>query len=560
MVILRRRVDDVIPRDPEQREGDRGTSNPEILRTPHLRSLALTAFGLGTTLLGLLAIPASAQTQSADSAWAVGDYPTARARYQAALTQNPGSVRSLYRLSILLAWDGKLDSSLTLLRYARIAEPDEPDVRLQQATVLSWKGDFRASLSKWDSLIALAPDRRDAQYGKARTLSWAGRMKEADSAYSALSKSDPSDLDAVAGRGQVAAWQGDYPRAAQYYQEVLVSDPENVNALVGLAQVRQWQGRPAEAEQQIAKAIAVAPTDRSAVEAQRSIRAIRRPRLNVELGWSHDSDKNTLWWQSIGASVLLANGIRGFASAGVAEASDPVRDGTRLSAEAGLSLDYGNVNLTGAVGARGLSSDGFDSRTLGTWRAAASYRFAPNAGAGIGYSHYSFDETALLLGRDLDIDEVSLDGDIEPRPGLSIGAGVAKGWLSDDNRRSSAVLGVTQRVARRFTVGVFGRVLDYDEPGIGYFAPDRFLLGEGRGSFTYGVRRWEARISGGLGLQQIGKGSSAQNEWHAEVRGARRWSIDNEVALSAGISNSAESSTTGAFRYYTGALTVRLGL
>ncbi len=539
----------------------RGISNHAIRRTLDLRSLHFAALSVGTTLLlSVYSNQLRAQTQSADSAWAAGDYQTARERYHAALIQDPGSVRALYRLGILLGWDGKLDSSLTLLRYARIVEPDEPDVRLQEATVLSWKGDFKSSLAKWDSLIALAPDRRDAQYGMARTLSWAGRMKEADSAYAELSRRDPADMDAIAGRGQVAAWQGDYSKAVQYYQEVLVNDPENVNALVGLAQVRQWQGRPQEAEQQIAKAIAVEPTNRTAIEAQRSIRAIRRPKLNLELGWSHDSDKNTLWWQNLGASVLLASGIRGFASAGVAQATDPVRDGSRLSGEAGVSFDYGNLNLTGALGARRLSSDGFDSRTAGTWRTAASYRFAPNAGAGIGYAHYSFDETALLLGRDLDIDEVSIDGDIEPRPGLSIGAGLAKGWLSDDNNRSSAVLAVTQRVARRFTFGLFGRALGYHDRGIGYFAPDRFLLGEGRGSFTYGVRRWEARLSGGLGVQQIGNGSAAQSEWHAEVRGARRWSIDNEVALSGGVSNSAESSTTGAFRYYTAALTVRLGL
>jgi len=516
----------------------------------------------GTLLLALalLASPAAAQVPAGDSAWRTGDYATARTRYEAGLREEPGSVRALYRLGILLAWDGKLDSSLALLRYARVIEPDEPDVRLQEATVLSWKGQYRASVIRFDSLLAEFPDRRDAAYGRARALSWAGQMKEADSAYAALAASDPGDVEAIAGRGQVAAWQGDYPKAAEYYREVLEKNPEHVGALVGLAQVRQWQGRPAEAEQQLSRALAVSPNDRSALEAQRSIRAIRRPRLEVTLGWSHDSDKNTFWWQSIGTSVLLANGVRGFASAGAAEASDPVRDGTRLSGEAGLSLDHGNMNLTGALGARSLSSEAAADRTLGTWRTAASYRFAPGAGAGIGYSHYSFDETALLLGSDLDIDEISLDGDIEPRPGLSVGGGLATGWLSDDNQRRSAVLAITQRVARRFTLGLFGRALGYDNPGTGYFAPDRFLLGETRGSFTYGDRRWEGRISGGLGLQQIGKGAGAQSEWHAEVRGTRRWSVDNEVALSAGFTNSAESSTTGAFRYYTAALTVRLGL
>jgi len=469
-------------------------------------------------------------------------------------------VRALYRLGILLAWDGKLDSSLALLRFARVIEPNEPDVRIQEATVLSWQGQYRASVVKWDSLLAEFPDRRDAAYGRARTLSWAGKMKQADSAYAALAESDPHDLDALAGRGQVAAWRGDYATATRFYREALAVDPDHVTSLVGLAQVLQWQGRAAEADRNITRALALAPDNRSAREVQRSVRTLRRPRVEVTLGWSRDSDKNSLWWQNLGTSLLLASGVRGFASAGIAEASDPARNGTRLSAEAGASVDRGSLSLTGALGARSLSSDAARDRTLGTWRASASYRFAPTAGAGFGYAHYSFDETALLLGQDLDIDEVSVDADAELRPDLSLGAGMATGWLSDDNQRRSAVLALTQRVAGRFTVGLFGRALGYDQRGVGYFSPDRFLVGEARGSYTYGVRRWEARLSGGLGLQQVGKGATAQSEWHAEARVLRRWSISNEVALSGGISNSAESSTTGAFRYYTAALSVRLGL
>jgi tetratricopeptide (TPR) repeat protein len=512
-------------------------------------------------MLLLIAVPRlAAQVPAGDSAWARGDYPTARARYQTALHDNPGSVRALYRLSILAAWDGKLDSALALLRDAREMEPDEPDVRLQQATVLSWKGKFGESLIQWDSLIAAHPERRDAAHGRARTLSWAGRLKEADQAYAELYQSDSTDLDALAGRGQVAAWKGAPGPAADFYRQVLARNPGHVGALVGLAQVRQWQGRPAEAEQYITRALALAPRDRTALDAQRAIRTLRRPRLDVTLGWSRDSDKNTLWWHNAATSLLLTTGVRGFASAGVAEASDPVRNGTRLSGEAGLTLDRGNMSLTGALGARHLSSDAAADRSLATWRASTSLRLAPNAGIGAGYSHYSFDETALLLGRHLDVDELTLDADVEPRPGLSLGAGLGTAWLSDDNQRRWALLALSQRIASRFTFGVFGRALGYDNPGAGYFAPDRFLVGEARGSFTYGVRRWAVRLSGGLGAQQIGQGARAQSEWHAEARAARRWAVDNEVALSGGISNSAESSTTGAFRYYTAALSVRLGL
>jgi tetratricopeptide (TPR) repeat protein len=515
---------------------------------------------LGMTLLGLaLSARLSAQVAAGDSAWTRERYGAARVAYEAELRDNPRSVRSLYRLAVLNAWDGNLDSSLALLRAARAVEPEDPDVRQQQATVLSWQGKFGASLVLWDSLLAQHPQRREAAQGRARTLAWAGRLKEAERAYATLYRSDTTDVDALVGRAQVAGWSGDLGHAAEYYRQALAQNPDHVGALVGLAQVRQWQGRPAEAEQQVNRALAVAPTDRSALEAQRAIRALRRPRLDLTLGWSRDSDRNILWWQSAATSLLLANGVRGFASAGVAEASDPFRNATRVSGEAGFTLDRGRMSLTGALGARNLSSDAAADRTLATWRASTRVRFAPAAGMGLGYSHYSFDETALLIGRDLDVDELSLDGDIEPRPGLSVSAAVGTAWFSDNNQRRSALLVVTQRLGH-FTVGAFGRVMGNEKRGIGYFAPDRFLVGEARGSYTYGIRRWALRLAGGLGAQQVARSGSAQSEWHLDASVSRRWSLDNEVALSGGISNSAESSTTGAFRYYTAALTVRLGL
>jgi tetratricopeptide (TPR) repeat protein len=485
---------------------------------------------------------------------------TARAAYERGLKDEPGSVRALYRLAVLTSWDGKLDSALTLLRFARVIEPHDPDVRIQEATVLAWHGRYRASLARWDSLVADFPNRRDIAYGRARTLAWASRFPQADSAYAALAASDPSDMDAVAGRGQVAAWKGDYPTAAGFYRAALEENPNHVPSLVGLAQVRRWQGRTAEAEQAITRALALAPEDRSAREARAEIRALSRPQMELSVGWSRDSDKNTLWWQTLGTSLLLAPGVRGFGRAGVAEASDPVRNGTRLTGEVGGSYDTGNLGFSAALGARRLSSDAAADRTLGTWRGTVSYRFAPGAGAGFGYAHYSFDETALLLGRDLDVDEISLDADVDLRPSLSLGAGGGLGWLSDHNRRRSLVVSLTQRIGPRINLALVGRALGYDARGAGYFAPDRFLVVEARGAYTYGIRRWEARLAGGLGLQQIGKAATAQNEWHLDARLMRRWSVNNEVGLSGGISNSAESSTTGAFRYYTAALGVRLGL
>ncbi len=517
-----------------------------------LRQLALATL--------LLPVSLAAQVPAGETAWVAGDFHTARIAYERALEEDSTSVRALYRLGILAAWDGRTDSALALLGTARRYEPDDPDIRLQEATFLAWASRFPASLARFDSLRSAFPDRQDIALGQAQTLAWAGRLHQADQAYAAVLEQDPEQVAALTGRGQVAAWSGNNLTAIQYYQKAIRQDSTYVPALIGLAQVRQWQGRPDEATAAINRALALAPKDRTAQEVHAAIRALVRPELNLTLGWSRDSDKNTLWWQTASLAQLVATGIRGFASAGVAEASDPVRNGTRLSAEAGATVNHGSVSLTGALGVRHLASDGADSRSLATWRASASYRFTPGAGAGIGYSHYSFDETALLLGRDLDIDELSVDADVQLSPRLGLGVGAGRGWLSDGNRRSSAVAALTQQVGNHLALGLFGRVLGYADPGAGYFTPDRFAVGEVRGSYTYGARAWAARLSAGVGAQQIGIGADAQSEWHAEARIARRWATINEVALSGGLTNSAVSSTTGAFRYYTMALSLRLGL
>ncbi len=482
---------------------------------------------LGTLLLALvLACPLAAQTPVADSLWVAGDFAAAKHAYELSLHDNPGDVRALYRLAVLASWDNKVDSALALLADAREVEPADPDVRLYQARMFAWKGNYRAAIVRYDSLLVEQPGNRDVRFGRAQARAWSGRYAEAEREFRALIDEHPDDAE----------------------------------ALVALAQLRQWQGHTDEAGHYADLALAAAPGDRSARAVQAQVRALRRPRLEVVLGYGHDSDDNNTAWQTVGTSFALGGALRPFASIGAFEASDPVQNGTRLSAEAGATYPAGNASFTAAIGVRRLNNDFGTGRSLGTWRGSMSYRVSPGAGFGVGYAHYSFDETAFLIGNRIDIDEITVDGDAELTPTLTLGVGGGIGLFSDDNRRKSAVLALTQRLAQRFTVGVYGRVMGSDFKGSGYFSPDRFLVGEARGSYTYAVERWEARFSGGLGAQQVGTAGRAQSEWHLESRLARRWSVINEVALAGGFSTSAVSSTTGAFRYYSVSLSARLGL
>jgi tetratricopeptide (TPR) repeat protein len=481
---------------------------------------------LGTVILFFSASAIQAQSETGDSLWAEGKLPAARAAYERALHDNPGSVRALYRLAILVSYDNRLDSALALLRDAREVEPADADVRLHEATVLTWAARYEEALIRFDSLITERPEWRDPRFGKAQALAWSGREGEADRQFQALIAADSNDTE----------------------------------TLVALARLRMWQGRTRDADFYNTRALKVAPQNSRARELQDQVRALRRPRLEVGLGVSHDSDDNTAWWQTVRTSFLAGPGLRAFAGAGAYEASDPSQDGTRISGEAGVTWDFGLLSLTGALGARKLASDLGRDRTLPTVQLAASYRTTPTTNVGAGFAHYSLDETAFLIGGDRDIDELSVDGDLEFRPNLVLGVSASRAFISDDNSRSSTVGNLSWRFPPRFTVGLYTRGMWYEFKGNGYFSPDEFLLGEVRGSYTHGIRRWEAKVSGGLGLQKSGSFGSTDAEWHVEARLARRWSVINEVALSGGITNSLISSATGAYHFYTAALTVRLGL
>ena len=156
----------------------------------------------------------------------------------------------------------------------------------------------------------------------------------------------------------------------------------------------------------------------------------------------------------------------------------------------------------------------------------------------------------------------SLDGgiDLKPTTGLTVYGAAGALWLSDGNRRTSFAGGLTQRFGRRLHAGVFGRTLSYEQSGVGYFSPDRFSVLEGTAGYTQESRSWLFNLSGGLGAQKIGASGAAQTEWHLEGRVGPRWGSGNRLELFGMVTNSAVSSTTGAFRYRSAGLSLRLGL
>jgi hypothetical protein len=132
--------------------------------------------------------------------------------------------------------------------------------------------------------------------------------------------------------------------------------------------------------------------------------------------------------------------------------------------------------------------------------------------------------------------------------------------LSDGNNRTNFSAGISQKLAGKYLLGVFGRTLSYEQRGLGYFSPDRFSVLEGTAGYSHEGARWAVNVSGGLGAQQVGDRGAAQSEWHLEARIGPHWGSGNRIEAFGLVTNSAVSSTTGAFRYRAAGLTARLGL
>ena len=484
----------------------------------------------------LVAGPLAAQLPQADEAFTRGDYRAARAAYERVLATDSLNERALYRLAILDSWDGKLSRSIARFVRLRRLDPKDPDFMVAHARVLAWAGKTAASEKLYDSVVAGWPERADA----------------------------------LAGRARAVAWGGDLDRAERLWRAALARHPDDAELLIGLAQTLYWKGQPDLAESYAARARAVAPEDRTARELQRAVRAALRPEIATSADGASDSDENEFVAQEATLTTSLGPDLRGTLHAGWRHATDLLGDGTSFGAGgyAIAALGHGAVVRAG-MGARRVQPDVGPARTPLTAQLGFGFRPGRYAAVSLGYSRVPFDETAGLMRQDLTIDALDLSFDISPGPGWSISGGGGGAWLSDNNRRYSAVGAVLGRVVRGLQVGPFARIMGYRRgaPGL-YFAPIRFSVIEGRAVYQWQRNRWGLRADGGLGSQQVFTGVAGaphQTEWHVGFSLSRGWGANNEIALIGSVTNSAGATTTAgarseSFRYRTLGLRFRQGL
>lgn len=490
----------------------------------------LTAFVLA---LAFRPAPALAQLPEAEDAFERGDYRTARQLYDSVLKSDSLSPRALYRLAVLDSWDGRLKQSLRRFLKLRQIETS-PDILVAHAKVLSWDGQIRWSEALYDTVLAISPDRADAMAGRARSIAWGG------------------DLD----------------RAERLWRAALDRHPDDPEILVGLAQTLYWEGEAGLAEDFVARARALAPTDRTARDLESLVRAERRPTVTITTDGSDDIDHNRFTTIAGIWSMSLTDRLRGSVRASQRRNDIGGVVGTSRGLEGWVVQSFrGGTTVRVGAGARVLRADS-GSRTFATVQAGLGLHPAKFSTINITYDHYPFDETAPLVRSGYQWNELDASAELAPNPGLEISVAGNGAWLSDGNRRLSGLVAAMVRVANGVHVGGSARMMGYREgnPGRGYFAPNRFVLGEGRAVYTWRRPRWELRLAGGLGAQQVGTGGPTQAEWHGDASLSRSWRAVDEIALVALYTNSAAARTANpvaaapSYRYWSIGLRVRRGL
>jgi hypothetical protein len=283
--------------------------------------------------------------------------------------------------------------------------------------------------------------------------------------------------------------------------------------------------------------------------------------IQLELGWSDDSDDNTSWWEGVSLEVPVADGVRTRVSGRLQQSTSIGGvEGSSRQVEGGVRLTRPSWGVSAAAGVRALAPALAPSRTEPGWQVGGYISPVRQFTLSGSWLHTAFDETARLIASDINYDMLNGSLDIGLSRSAKLGLGGGYSWFSDDNRRYHAVAVVSQTIAREFTVGAFGRQMGFDFMAPEYFSPGRFRMLEARAGWSRVRPLWEASVSGGLGGQQPFEDADWQAEWHAEVNAAVRPTERLKLGAFGGITNSVERSVTGAYRYRTAGVRIELGL
>jgi tetratricopeptide (TPR) repeat protein len=441
-----------------------------------------------------------------------GDPAGAVRELDALLAADPGFLPALEARAQFAGWAGEYDEALRT--YSRILEitPGSRAVELDRARVFSWASRFGAAEAVYDSLLRADPGDREARLGLAQVLAWSARLDSAAAVYGSILAQEPGDLEAQRGLARVVGWQGKVIEAERRWRRILIRQPDDAAALVGLSQTLRWQGRDAAALEAARRAVQAAPTDRDARTELGWARLAIQPRSASGFVYESDSDGNRIWTANAGGGWrptprLEVRGDAYLREARIERSETPEARAYGAALTLWTQVEPG-FTISGSVG--GSASDAEGSETRPSYRVTASTPTGGLTAATLQFQRLPLDATALLIQREVDIDDFTATAQVFPGAGVTVA--LSSGWTrfhggvsGETNERFSGSAAVTRRFWQHFTLGLATRTFQFERDlNDGYFDPNFYIIGEALGRFNREWRRWGLSAEVAPGVQQVG--------------------------------------------------------
>ena len=442
-----------------------------------------------------------------------GDPAAASAALDPLLAEDPGFLPALQARAQFESWAGNYDEALAT--YGRIQQitPEDRTLGLSRARVLSWASRFDAAVAAYDSILRENPRDTEALVGLGTVLAWASELDSAEAVYRRVLALEPGNAEAARGLARAAAWGGRLVPAERRWRDVIARNPNDAAAWVGLSQTLRWQGRDAAALDAARRGIALAPTDRDAREALRWARQAVAPRTSASYLNEWDTDGNDIRTTSATAAVRPLASVEVRVDAYHRQARYEPEAATRDEREAtGGALTLWTMfgvgwALSGTVGATELHQE--DSEPIGTYRASLSSPGRYPVTANVSYARYPLDATAVLIDREVYLEEWSASTRWTPAQGWTVAGGGGTALFigresGDENRRVNGNLSIARRISRPITLGVGARFFEFDRDlDEGYFDPDFYGLAEVTARWLREWRHWSLNAELAPGMQQV---------------------------------------------------------
>jgi len=217
------------------------------------------------------------------------DWPTAIARFKAALSLKPDDPDILYMLGTSQAFAGHFKDARHSLEQALDLAPNNNDIRLALARASSWGGDHAGALAFTHDALSDRPDNVEAHILKGRLNYYLNRLAAAEDAYTDALNLEAENAEALAGlaeikkaradkpspappprpaddfaklmeAGQQARHAGDWAAAITAFDAALALRPDNVEAAYYLGSTLGFRGDFKTAQRTLEAALEINPT------------------------------------------------------------------------------------------------------------------------------------------------------------------------------------------------------------------------------------------------------------------------------------------------------------